>query len=185
MDAGLAAVCGALAGAVGTAAAAFTTGLAQREAARITARMEHRKDRRQPRYDAYREFIDAVSSLIDVPRTAVLPVDQRVAEIGTRIKEAWLTVSVLGPDSAQRSASGVRAEALKFETTILACQGSDRIHFDNFWMNRERPESERMQATIMQAELGFGGSELDEHLQEFISAVQSVLDDDGSRRKVK
>ncbi|MFF5538797.1 hypothetical protein ACFY71_41240 [Streptomyces cinerochromogenes] len=182
MDAGIAAVCGALAGAVATTGAAIATGWAQREAARIAARVEHRKDRRQPRYDAYRKFIDAVSSLVETPRIATGPVDRRVAEVRKEIKESWLTISVLGPGDAQRSASRVRKKATLYETTVLACQSEDRIHYDNFWMNHQRPESQTMQRDTMMAALLFEGDELEETLQEFISTAQAVLDDDGSMR---
>ncbi|GAA3856473.1 hypothetical protein GCM10023084_07900 [Streptomyces lacrimifluminis] len=182
MDAGLAAVCGALAGAAATTGAAFATGWAQREAARITARVEHRKDRRQPRYEAYRQFIDAVTTLIDLPKTATSPVNEQVAEIKARIKEAWLTVSVLGPESAQKAASKVRRKATEYEITVLGVQGEGRIHSDNFWMHRTMPEDTIMQRNVMLAAITFEGHELDEILQEFITTAQTVLDDDGSRR---
>lgn len=57
MDAGLAAVLGALAGSVATIGAALATGWSQREGARIAARSEHRRERREPRHEVYRQFI--------------------------------------------------------------------------------------------------------------------------------
>ncbi|MCX4865703.1 MULTISPECIES: hypothetical protein [unclassified Streptomyces] len=57
MDAGLAAVFGALAGSAGTIGAAFATGWAQRSATRITVRAEHVRQRNQPRREAYIEFM--------------------------------------------------------------------------------------------------------------------------------
>jgi hypothetical protein len=183
MDAGLAAVLGAMAGSVATIGAAFATGWSQREGAKIAARVEHRKDRRQPRYDAYREFIDAVSVLRDIPQAPAENIEQRVHEAGARIKEAWLTVSLLGPESVQNVATSIRNKCVDFETTIRATMGTPRsIDIDNFWMNRNRPDDRRMQGRIMMAELMAGRSELDDALQDYISAAQRVLDDDGSAK---
>jgi hypothetical protein len=63
MDAGLAAVLGALAGAVATTGAAFATGWATREQAKIAARGEHRRQRRDARHGVYKEFISTASEL--------------------------------------------------------------------------------------------------------------------------
>lgn len=111
-----------------------------------------------------------------------MPVDRRVAEISQRIKETWLTVAVLGPPKAQIVASRVRDSCNAYRTTILACQGSDAIHLDNFWMHRTRPDDLRVQGHAMIAALTIEGEELHDLLQSFISAAQSVLDDDGSKR---
>ncbi|MEV7278105.1 hypothetical protein [Streptomyces sp. NPDC093111] len=56
MDAGLAAVCGALAGAAGAVGAAFMTSRAQWKGARLAARAEHVRQRRDERAERYRDF---------------------------------------------------------------------------------------------------------------------------------
>ncbi|MFF8403834.1 hypothetical protein ACF06P_19685 [Streptomyces sp. NPDC015684] len=62
MDAGVAAVLGALAGAVATTGAALATGWAAREQAKIAARGEHRRQRRDSRQVVYEEFITTASA---------------------------------------------------------------------------------------------------------------------------
>ncbi|MGP3999603.1 hypothetical protein [Streptomyces sp. 8N706] len=62
MDAGVAAVLGALAGAVATTGAALATGWAAQEQAKITARGEHRRQRRDSRQVVYEEFITTASA---------------------------------------------------------------------------------------------------------------------------
>lgn len=62
MDAGVAAVLGALAGAVATTGAAFATGWSAREQAKIAARGEHRRQRRDSRQEVYEEFISTASA---------------------------------------------------------------------------------------------------------------------------
>ncbi|MEU5268062.1 hypothetical protein AB0G77_05815 [Streptomyces hygroscopicus] len=62
MDAGVAAVLGALAGAVATTGAALATGWSAREQAKITARGEHRRQRRDSRQAVYEEFITTASA---------------------------------------------------------------------------------------------------------------------------
>ncbi|MEV7153208.1 hypothetical protein AB0N77_01085 [Streptomyces misionensis] len=62
MDAGVAAVLGALAGAVATTGAAIATGWAAREQAKIAARGEHRRERRDSRQMIYEEFITTASA---------------------------------------------------------------------------------------------------------------------------
>jgi hypothetical protein len=59
MDAGLAAVLGALAGSVATIGAALATGWSAREQAKMGARAEHLRQRRDARQAVYEEFIDA------------------------------------------------------------------------------------------------------------------------------
>ncbi|MGW7548452.1 hypothetical protein ACWGKQ_46160 [Streptomyces sp. NPDC054770] len=68
MDAGLAAVLGALAGAVATTGAAFAAGWSAREQAKFAARAEHKRQRREPREKAYKAFLSEAIALRELLR---------------------------------------------------------------------------------------------------------------------
>ncbi|MEU6252409.1 hypothetical protein [Streptomyces sp. NPDC047043] len=76
MDAGLAAVLGALAGAVATTGAAFATGWSAREQAKMAARAEHLRQRRDARQAVYEEFIAAAAAHSDLTKILLLPVPE-------------------------------------------------------------------------------------------------------------
>jgi hypothetical protein len=81
MDAGLAAVLGALAGAVATTGAAFATGWSAREQAKITARAEHLLQRRDARQAVYQEFIAAAQAHEDLTKVLLLPTPEDFADV--------------------------------------------------------------------------------------------------------
>ncbi|WP_128380239.1 hypothetical protein [Streptomyces cavernae] len=119
MDAGLAAVLGAVAGALATTGAALATGWAMREQAKITARAEHRRQRREPRSDIYKRFIDAArdmehhtrpGSLIDQPEDDPEVMDHyavRLGETAYQVREAWIEVALAGPSAVEKIASQI------------------------------------------------------------------------------
>ncbi|MCD9879676.1 hypothetical protein [Streptomyces guryensis] len=87
MDAGVAAVLGALAGAVATTGAAFATGWSAREQAKIAARGEHRRQRRDSRQVVYEEFIaTATTQEAHAARffLAPVPTDQETFDLALR-----------------------------------------------------------------------------------------------------
>ncbi|MEU6391058.1 hypothetical protein [Streptomyces sp. NPDC046939] len=76
MDAGLAAVLGALAGSVATIGAALATGWSAREQARMAARAEHVRQRRDSRQAVYEEFIDAAEEHANLTKILLAPAPQ-------------------------------------------------------------------------------------------------------------
>lgn len=81
MDAGLAAVLGALAGAVATTGAAFATGWSAREQAKMAARAEHLRQRRDARQAVYEEFIAAAAAHSDLTKILLLPAPEDFDDI--------------------------------------------------------------------------------------------------------
>ncbi|MEU7642064.1 hypothetical protein AB0C11_39630 [Streptomyces sp. NPDC039016] len=129
MDAGIAAVCGAIAGSFGTVAAALATGWAQREGARITARAAHVKDQRQPRYDAYKELLRSGRDLALLPPSGA--VDDDMADCATeligRIDDAGLEVVLLGPASVIDICLKLLSEAHELHHKIKSCAATGNL----------------------------------------------------------
>ncbi|MFC8173085.1 hypothetical protein [Streptomyces sp. NPDC057325] len=182
MDAGLAAVLGALAGSVATIGAAFATGWAQREGARITARSEHRRQRREPRYAAYRELIAAgsvmrghiaLSGLDEETLLGELNVEEYrnlLLEDARDLKEKATNVALAGP----RKVTGVaiNIDRLSWELAVILTS----IHKLN------TPEGQAMRQRV-ERHAERVASDLVRHLENFVLSAQAALDDDGSRRR--
>jgi hypothetical protein len=81
MDAGLAAVLGALAGSVATIGAALATGWTAREQAKLAARSEHLRQRRDARQVIYEEFIDAAQAHADLTKLLLAPVPEELSDL--------------------------------------------------------------------------------------------------------
>jgi hypothetical protein len=73
MDAGTAAVLGALAGSVATIGAALATGWSTRVQAKMAARAEHLRQRRDARQAVYEEFIAAAEAHSDLAKILLAP----------------------------------------------------------------------------------------------------------------
>ncbi|MFF7970933.1 hypothetical protein [Streptomyces sp. NPDC007905] len=182
MDAGTAAVLGALAGSVATIGAALATGWAQREGARITARSEHRKERRQPRYGAYKDFITEASRMND--RVGIFAVDYdsfpferidsnftaRCEEAADAVKEKWVEVALAGPKEIAETAS--RLERLS-NAIIFRVLGLHQ------YTSGERSADQRDLLGI-RSRIGEEAQEFEHTLDRFIFLAQAALDDDGS-----
>ncbi|GGX12675.1 hypothetical protein [Streptomyces chartreusis] len=175
MDAGLAAVLGALAGSVATIGAALATGWAQREGARITARAEHRRERREPRQSVYKVLISEASQLRDssapfAVHPDLYPVfeeepEARWRQLVTAIKEASTDAALAGPPevseaaiSLSRGASALLAELCVYNIVDEDGQRDARVR------------------------LFLQSQEFDSSVTVFIIAAQAALDDDGSRK---
>ncbi|MFJ9160037.1 hypothetical protein ACIRPS_24920 [Streptomyces griseoviridis] len=76
MDAGLAAVLGALAGSAATIGAAMAAGWSAREQSKMAARSEHLRQRRDARQAVYEEFINAANAHADLTKLLLAPVPQ-------------------------------------------------------------------------------------------------------------
>ncbi|MFE9063236.1 hypothetical protein [Streptomyces violaceusniger] len=81
MDAGLAAVLGALAGSVATIGAAMATGWSAREQSKMAARSEHLRQRRDARQAVYEEFIDATQAHAELTKILLAPVPEVLADL--------------------------------------------------------------------------------------------------------
>ncbi|MFD7565802.1 hypothetical protein ACFV7O_21665 [Streptomyces tendae] len=184
MDAGLAAVLGALAGSVATIGAALATGWAQREGARITARSEHRRERREPRHTAYREMIEAATSLRDMTvqyelfDASEISSDVHLREqdiLGLHAKQALvrkraIEVALVGPapvgEVAMRVAS-VSNHLFLFVTALSGFLNAPEPIDDHTWSYSLR------KAESLSKEYG-------QEVDQLISLAQAALDDDGS-----
>ncbi|WP_436979162.1 hypothetical protein [Streptomyces sp. enrichment culture] len=181
MDAGLAAVLGGLAGSVATIGAAFATGWAQREGARITARSEHRRQRREPRYAAYRELIAAGSVMRGHIALSGLDEEILLSEFGEEyrnllledardLKEKAINVALAGPKKVTGVAMNI--DRLSWELAVILTSIHE-LNTSEGQAMRQRVErhAERVASDLVQ------------HLDNFVLSAQAALDDDGSRRR--
>ncbi|MFJ2407109.1 hypothetical protein ACIOUE_38080 [Streptomyces xanthochromogenes] len=183
MDAGVAAVCGALAGSVATIGAALATGWSQREGARISARAEHLRQRREPRHDVYKGFIAAVSEMNDATRNVRAINSPRIEHFTDEqvlqykraagvIKAQWLEVALAGPKSVNRVATRIKEAsnliAIEAEALLI-------IRVAPELLDRHQGGRETIQGVKKAAE------DLTKWLSEFTELAQAVLDSDGSK----
>lgn len=166
MDAGLAAVCGALAGSLGTIGAALATGRAQRAGAEIAARAEHRKARREPREAAYKKYATSVAVLMDWEYYDDEPnQDDELHPILLDIRQAWTDVLFAGPKRVTAPADHLMDACVAFRVAVRERALTD---FDSpmAWVADARRD--------IRVCLGL-----------FVDAAQRALDDDGSRRRFR
>ncbi|MEW2573583.1 hypothetical protein [Streptomyces sp. NPDC047070] len=179
MDAGTAAVLGALAGSTATIGAALATGWAQREGARITARSEHRMERRQPRHDIYKEFITEANRMraltsvwgIDLHLTPE-PTDQRVrhwGEVARSLESKASDTALAGPAPVSKAAIKISRMAAELNISL----GTYRSVVDD----GETVLQQEMRRQLLAQATNYSAA-----LTEFILTAQSALDDDGSRK---
>ncbi|MFI9252473.1 hypothetical protein [Streptomyces sp. NPDC053069] len=181
MDAGIAAVLGALAGSVATIGAAMATGWAQREGARIAARSEHQRQRREPRHLVYKEFISkaelvrhraSIYSSLDDGLTPDYVTEQQVNELfeaATEIKAAATEAALVGPKK-------VTAAAL-----AIAHLGSDLAAYAAIFRDLTEPQHQQI-GKRSHRKLVRVAKEYQNSLDNFILRAQGALDDDGSRK---
>ncbi|MGW1267555.1 hypothetical protein [Streptomyces sp. NPDC002491] len=182
MDAGLAAVLGALAGAIGTSLAGFATSWASREQAKITARAEHHRHRREPREAAYRAFITASNDLANhmgptygLPESATFPVPPPSREftnegrrLAALVKACWQDIALLGPPSVAEAATKTEAQAFQLASQCF-------LHSSSNAFNLSSEETARTGARARDRY-----SELRRQIIEFTNAARHALDDDGT-----
>lgn len=123
MDAGLAAVLGALVGGAGTVTAGVVTGWAAREQAKITARAEHHRHRIDSREAAYRAFIGSCNTLIDHvgskywegarPPAPTREFAEETRRLAQAVRDGWQEIALLGPVAAAAAASACEHEAFQ------------------------------------------------------------------------
>lgn len=185
MDAGLAAVCGALAGSIATIGAAFTAGYWQQQSAQMVVRAEHRRLRGEPRTQVYEDFAKAVASLrifavVEPPgpfmNLSAVPMETFTEEFSTscgeKVKEIstlCLKVELAGPTSVAEIARELETNcnALSLSAKSL-CRHRSNIPFG--W----QASSDEFAAFARQVAHDLG---------RFTHAARSVLDDDGLSHK--
>ncbi|MET8181962.1 hypothetical protein [Streptomyces sp. NPDC005336] len=178
MDSGIAAVLGALAGSVATIGAAMATGWAQRETARLTARAEHQRQRREPRHGIYKDFVSHGAQLRDqleifkdfdlYPNSLADETVQRCNDTARALQDKWLEVGLVGPSDAATIGKEIEQAA---RSAILQVQRL-KWFVDN--------DDDRRIAT--QSMIGASAEKLAQLLDAFIAFAQGALDDDGSRK---
>jgi hypothetical protein len=190
MDAGLAAVLGALAGSMATIGAAFATGWAQREGTRITARAAHVKDRRQPRHDAYRALIQAA---IDLQRRVTLQegyddmTPEEVKNFDREITARWLDISLLGPRTAIVYAGRVQDASLAVIKKAMLSRNLRARIFNEEHANEEAENAVRDSYEDSVHVLFSAVDDLTNAVNDFAFSASETLDDDGTslRREVE
>lgn len=188
MDAGLAAVCGALAGAVATTGAAFATGWWQRENVLIAARAEHRRQRREPRSDVYKTFVAAVVETRDAAGAGPMGDGITISQFGperftrdyatqinervNRVREAWLNVAISGPDDLAALATSMddKCAGLAF-TSALLVSSAERL-------TEDQPTSESFE--YHSRKFSEDAHNLTPLLTQFMARAREVLDEDGT-----
>ncbi|MER6532160.1 hypothetical protein [Streptomyces sp. NPDC001508] len=183
MDAGLAAVLGALAGSVATIGAALATGWAQREGARIAARSEHRRERRGPRENIYKEFVASVTRMrlwsgIYSLDPDVIPDDMGEEETGeifrvvNEIERKATDAALAGPKKVAQAAR--RVARIGYE---MAAYASALPRFLTGNAERDRETRRRVQLQVNAL-----AKQFEQSVDDFVLDAQAALDDDGSRR---
>ncbi|MGY1502921.1 hypothetical protein ACW4TU_41205 [Streptomyces sp. QTS52] len=181
MDAGLAALLGALAGAVSATAAGVSTGWATREQAKISARAEHYRQRIEPREAAYRAFITANNALVEhMGRKYGFPSDSAYLssapsrefagegrELAKTIRNCWQDIALLGPPAVAEAATSAEAEAFQLASQCLMHALSETFEVS----------AEKMTHTANRAHTRYNN--LKQSIITFTSAAQQALDSDG------
>ncbi|MFD3638727.1 hypothetical protein [Streptomyces griseus] len=184
MDAGLAAVCGALAGAIGAVGAAWATSNAQLKSARLAARAEHLRQRRDTRSVHYRELITAVSDLL-----AHLRSGQSVGRPLFRFTNDYLNdmkslcqnvrskvedVALAGPPEVRNAAYRIRrAMEITFEAVDQLNANLREVELTS--------ESEHPMEARNINDFARGRDRIGELLEDFSDEASDALDDDGTR----
>ncbi|MFI0262081.1 hypothetical protein ACH4OW_23925 [Streptomyces sp. NPDC017056] len=191
MDAGLAAVLGALAGSVATIGAALATGWSQREAARIAARAEHRRQQRDKRHDVYREFITAAAKFTRGEPTcglwfydnAVIVSDgllmgsesrAEFEESLSQLRAQSVEIALVGPKKTHVAAR----EMVRLAATIA--EKVDVLRMDIEGVARWAIPEQQERVPKRYSALTDTVIKFHEARNDFLLVAQTVLDDDGS-----
>ncbi|MFF4907201.1 hypothetical protein ACFY2T_20280 [Streptomyces sp. NPDC001260] len=190
MDAGLAAVLGALAGAVATTGAALATGWSAREQAKIAARAEHRRQRRDARQVVYEEFISAALAHENhAGRIFVAPVPEDAAGLDLVVRGCGYS----NWDAISTESHGHHINLLKFSTRVQLA-GPKEITRAAMQVNEH---SGRVMSSFLEIPAGLLGAEplpdrfrkglsrwleLEDAISNFTEVARLALDDDGTSR---
>ncbi|MEU0423901.1 hypothetical protein ABZ235_09815 [Streptomyces canus] len=190
MDAGLAAVLGALAGSVATIGAALATGWSAREQGKLAARAEHLRQRRDARQAIYEEFIAAVQAHSELTKFLQAPVPQDLDDLARlRILPEGKNL-IWAAEESNSLYSNVRSLA-----TRVQLAGPQEVSAAAYSVNVKcRQVSGVVEVLHIRADYP-GGSlrerwtdgctrfvRLSRLLEEFSEIARQALDDDGTRK---
>ncbi|MCT9087321.1 hypothetical protein N4G70_00380 [Streptomyces sp. ASQP_92] len=174
MDSGIAAICGALVGALTAFGTSTLTYRAQRETTRATVRAEYRKEVREPRRDAYRKLISVGMDLAERARGELIWAEQSHVSQALNLKDAvdqsWLEISLLGPANTLNAATEVRRNAY----LVFDCLWS----LYAFW-NSTLAEDEEARSNRLAQELESSAFPLLEAVLDLSRSAQLALEDTG------
>lgn len=182
MDAGTAAVLGALAGSVATIGAALATGWAQREGARIAARAEHRRERREPRLAIYKEFISVATAFRSESSPYTIPElipDNLEKEAADSISEAAAELKKSATDVALAGPRRVSKEAIRIERLGNELATSVRL-FVHFAPRANAAIDEKLFQRMRRRGVVTLARKVHRAVDAFVLRAQAALDDDGS-----
>ncbi|WP_159038759.1 hypothetical protein [Streptomyces sp. NRRL B-1140] len=183
MVAVVAALLGTLLGSLATIGAAFVSGLAQREGARISARSQYVKDRHEPRREAYKAFIEVATDLKE--RFAILERYERVSvdereEIRKSVNSRWVDLSLLGPATVITGASEVRDIALEVVHQLGVAAHEEFVFLGVDEDDEDRHEAAQYHFEGVMATLLSTVNLLSDSIDEFALIASAALDDDGT-----
>lgn len=178
MDAGLAAVLGALAGAVGAVGGAWMTSRGQLKSARLAARAEHRRQRREPRNEVYATFLKSSNQLLDAwtPIRSIGDVNAERRDIVyaavDSIDTAYSAVALSGPEAVSDIAEEIRDHAARLRQEARFLWAGHHVRQDD-------GEPEEWISDI-EARVPRARTALSALIRSFTVAARTTLDDDGS-----
>ncbi|MFG2928720.1 hypothetical protein [Streptomyces achromogenes] len=183
MDAGLAAVCGALAGAVGAVGAAWAASRAQWKSARLTVRSEHLRQRHDKRAAHYKTLLSAISDLQGAlnggsyfPGSELHRFTEEYCDAAEacvkKLRDAVEDVALFGPREPRDLAVRILRTA---EITMWAVFDLGAINSASEVTYPEPEVVERSVATVRR-----GKDRLSELLDAFSESARVALDDDGT-----
>ncbi len=151
MDAGLAAVLGALAGAGGAVGAGLIAGVSQWKTAKLGARAEHTRQRRESRQIAYAKFIEAHMEFAQllhplrfesVPRRELFTSEaaRKVDAACDRVQLTFIDVALCGPrkvtqvaDEQRKVSNAARGRFREISCCYLGVPGYGESAIPGFW----------------------------------------------------
>lgn len=179
MDAGLAAVLGALAGAVGAVGGAWTTSRVQWKSARLTARAEHKRQRREPRHEVYATFLTAANQFSDawlsVAGMGAMTNERRdaITQAASAVKAASPAVALAGPEEISAIAESIRDQAVHLQ--MLARGLWAGRHIIEGGEGYPEPWIRDAESALPQVLRKFS-----DEVHRFTRVARATLDDDGS-----
>ncbi|MER5687423.1 hypothetical protein [Streptomyces sp. NPDC002205] len=186
MDAGIAAVLGALTGSISGVIGSITAGRAQREGVRMTVRSDHAKERHQPRRDAYKAFLQV---LLDLDARLNTPAyeDSTPAEekqLRSDLDSRWIDVALAGPEAITIVGSVVRDAV----DDMIAHMGECRHLLNTFLEDTPEEDEEEFEAARQAYEDAINKTDefrnvLADGINAFGAVSSRILDRDGTERR--
>ncbi|MBQ0974750.1 hypothetical protein KBZ00_27005 [Streptomyces sp. RK31] len=184
MDAGIAAVLGAVCGSISGVIGSVSAGRAQRESVLMTVRAEQLKEKHQPRRDAYKAFLQV---LLDLDARLNSPAyEDSTAEEEQQLRSSldarWIDVVLAGPWSITVVGSAVRDAVDSMVSHMGLCR-----RLQTYWLEEtsEDIDAEEFEAARQDYEDAINQTddmrkELHDCINAFAAAATKILDEDGT-----